>query len=168
MSARVEEGYTLVESVVAMALMALVAGMVTAAYLLAARQFTRWQDRLALVNATHGVSQRLRLDLSQAAAVVLTPDSALALRLADDRPVRYTFAGDTLRRNGLRAHGDDVAVRLLSISGVPEEAEGSPLDSLVRVDVEAYNRAGRLAASVVVAPRAAPDWGEPDLDGPVP
>ncbi|MEO1630591.1 MAG: prepilin-type N-terminal cleavage/methylation domain-containing protein [Bacteroidota bacterium] len=119
---RDEGGYTLIEGVIALALVAVIAVAVFAVYLVAARQVSAWQNQFAATNDVHLIQQRLTTDLRRAQSVVLlspdgvtdvgaepqrlTSDHTLVLVGADSVVTSYTRTDSTWLRNARPTHTD--------------------------------------------------------------
>lgn len=145
-----EGGYTLVEAVVALALVAVIAGTVFAVYLVAARQVASWQAGFAATNELHLIQQRLATDLRQARSVTLrTPEAfeaepgspapltaghALALVGADSTVVTYTRSTTALLRSARPMHGTALTLLAATVERITVDDEGIrvPLESAAR------------------------------------
>ena len=149
-----ESGHTLVETVVAMALLALVIGVTSAAYLFGARQVERWRERLAMTNATHVVSQQMATDLRRSDGWALSEDNVLVLQESAARTITYAVRNHTLYRNGHPMHSGDVQAMPLRFT----ESEGRRLE----VTLKMTGRAGLLESILTSTPRAPRNW-EPRL-----
>jgi hypothetical protein len=116
-----EAGYTLVETSLAIALGAIVLGLVVSAYLFGIDAITRWERSLQIENAAHLAGRRLAADVRAAARAEIREDRLLLHQ--PEETVLYQWGGDTLRRNGALLHPE--SYRCL---GVTVEMEANPLE----------------------------------------
>ncbi len=145
-----EAGYTLVETVVAMALLALVVGVTSVAYLFGARQVELWRERLALTNTIHTVSQQIATDLRRSDGWSPNGDSVLVLQESAAGTITYAMRDHVLYRNGHPMHGGDVRAMPLRVA----EGEGRRLE----VALGMAGRTGPVEAILTSARRAPRSW----------
>ncbi|MEL7169625.1 MAG: prepilin-type N-terminal cleavage/methylation domain-containing protein [Bacteroidota bacterium] len=140
---RDEGGYTLIEGVIALALVAVIAATVFAVYLVAARQVSAWQNQFAATNDVHLIQQRLTTDLRRAQSVVLlspedvtdaedepqplTSEHTLVLVGADSVVTSYTRTDSTWLRNARSTHSDALVLAQATVERFQLENDGALL-----------------------------------------
>lgn len=135
-----ERGYTLIEGVIALALVAVIAATVFAVYLVAARQVAIWQTQFAVTNDLHLIQQRLTTDLRHTHSVavqsrddtaneaealhVLTPEHSLILIGADSTMTTYTRTETAWLRNARPTHRDDLVLARATVQRIYIDDQG--------------------------------------------
>lgn len=149
------EGYTLVETSVALALGLFVVGLAFSTYLFGTRMVGRWQHALETSQAVHGIGRRLHDDVR--AARRIESDGA-SLRLSHpEGTVRYRWDDETLHRNDVAMHPASLRCRDVHVQVEPTD-DGR---SLLRIDLTLAEE-GRSATAhslhLAVATRWAKEW----------
>ncbi|MEL7361469.1 MAG: prepilin-type N-terminal cleavage/methylation domain-containing protein [Bacteroidota bacterium] len=138
---RDEGGYTLIEGVIALALVAVIAATVFAVYLVAARQVSAWQNQFAATNDVHLIQQRLTTDLRRALSVVLlspedvtdaedepqrlTSEHTLVLVGADSVVTSYTRTDSAWLRNARPTHTDALVLTQAAMERAQRDDDGT-------------------------------------------
>lgn len=116
---RHEEGYTLVELLVATGLLLLIAGLTYGVYLFAVKEVVSWRRGLALENSFHLISRQISEDFFQTDSLIAWADEEFVLRLRSGDSVRYVSKNRSLTRNHHPMHGRELFVSSLELA-VPE------------------------------------------------
>ncbi|MEL6612594.1 MAG: prepilin-type N-terminal cleavage/methylation domain-containing protein [Bacteroidota bacterium] len=140
---RDEGGYTLIEGVIALALVAVIAAIVFAVYLLAARQVSAWQIQFAATNDVHLIQQRLTTDLRRAMSIVLlspegssddeaatlrlTPEHILVLVGADSATTSYARTDLAWLRSARPMHSEALVLSQATVERFQLENDGTVL-----------------------------------------
>lgn len=121
-SPRREEGFTILEAMIALLLTSLVVGMAYASYAFLSRFVTRWQGQMTLENTVHRVLRDVTRRAHWADAVH-EEEGGWVLVSQDGSEVTYQHSDGTLLRNGQPMHGDGVDIVEMSLTVVaPSES----------------------------------------------
>lgn len=93
-----ENGYTLVEVLVALAILSVVLSLVSAAFLFAGGRMSAWSDQISFYNNVQIVNDRLYNDLFSAASITYT-DTTLTVTFEHSKQREYGWKGGTLTIN---------------------------------------------------------------------
>ena len=104
-----DDGYTLVELVVALLVMLVLAGFLYSIYLAMTRYVEPWQRTIMVEDQAHLILHRLSADLAYAEQLISEGNGTWTLIYAGDRAVQYSYRDSTLWRNSRRMHGLDAA-----------------------------------------------------------
>jgi prepilin-type N-terminal cleavage/methylation domain-containing protein len=108
-----EEGYTLVEILVALAIMSVVLSLVSVTFIFISGRMAAWDNQISFYNNFHIVNDQLYNDLFMAKSVVHT-DTTLSIELSDNRIRNYTWTKGNLKVNSqpFLADRDSVWIRI--------------------------------------------------------
>jgi type II secretory pathway component PulJ len=138
------EGYTLVELMVALLVALMLGGVLFSVYLVTTKAVEPWRRAITLEDHVHLIVQRLFVDLAYAEQLIPEEGEAWTLTYPSGRVVRYSYRDSSLTRNGRRMHEEALAVVVFRL--VPSRLEtayalrrrDSALDdarSLVQVEI---------------------------------
>lgn len=163
------EGYTLVELMVALLVTLMLGGVLFSVYLATTKWVEPWRREITLEDHTHLIVQRLFTDLAYAEQLIYEDDASWMLTYPSGRVVRYRYQDSSLRRNGRQMH--DQALSVVDFRLVPSRLEtayalrkrDSTLDderSLVQTEIHLalQSRERTLATKTTVALRRHRPW----------
>lgn len=102
---RRDEGFTLVELSVALAIALIITGLAYETYLLTSRMVNRWEHGMTVSNAAHRIARQVIDDVRRAKDASARPrEKALTLIMAPRDTVRYQWTESIVRRNGQPMH----------------------------------------------------------------
>ena len=164
-----DEGYTLVELMVALLLTLMLGGVLFALYLSTTTWVEPWRREIALEDDVHLIVQRLTADLTYAEQLTREDDATWTLTYPSGSIVRYSYQDRSLMRNGRRMH--DAALPAVVFRLVPSRLEtryalrrrDSAMDderSLVQVEIHLalQSRERTLAVATTAALRRHRPW----------
>lgn len=133
-----QQGFTLVELVMAMLMVALLGTVIGSVYLYSSRWFDRWQKDLQLENSAHQLMNLLLDDLRYSNRLVPESDSLWKIEYGDGQTVKYLLNGNRLLRDTSAVLGDDVEVEIFNVSASSTNSEDlyvDQLSGLVRINI---------------------------------
>ena len=95
-----EDGYTMVEMLVAITIVSIVIAMVGSVFIFVSRQMKKWDENTRFYNEYHLVQNQVFWDVLRAEEIVVT-DSNLVLGNGEDSYDEYSLDNSPLKRNGL-------------------------------------------------------------------
>ena len=104
-----EDGYTLIELVVALLVALVLSSVLFAVHLATTQWVVPWQREVELENHMHIMAQRLVADLAQAEQLI-SDGSAWTLTYRSGRAVAYRYEEGALLRNELPMHAEGLRV----------------------------------------------------------
>jgi prepilin-type N-terminal cleavage/methylation domain-containing protein len=120
-----EEGYTLAELLIVIALSGIIMYLLAMVYLFGHSYFTNWNNRLKLVNTMHVVTIGLSEDIRLARVVSLTRENRIVLTDKRGNYKEYLFEDGILTANELQVNTAGVRIVELSFRA-PEREEEAP------------------------------------------
>ena len=105
-----DDGYTLVELMVALLVMLMFGGVLFSVYLATTKWVEPWHREITLEDHAHLIVQRLFADLAYTEQLVYENDETWVLTYPSGRVVRYSYRDSSLTRNGRRMHDQALAV----------------------------------------------------------
>jgi prepilin-type N-terminal cleavage/methylation domain-containing protein len=145
-----DDGFTLVETLVALAVAATATLLIGGAYLAVTRAVWVWQDDIRLAGALHVGLERLAVDLYEATELVVS-DSSAVIRLAGGDTVAYAVHDGVLLRDSRPMH-DSTLAAVLRIEGDLAVA------GLFRVHLRLNGRRRSSEGELAIVPRRPPPW----------
>lgn len=115
------EGYTLVELMVALLVTLMLGGVLFSVYLATTKWVEPWRREITLEDHAHLIVQRLFADLAYAEQVIHEDDETWTLAYPSGRVVRYSYRDSSLTRNGRRMQ--DQALSVVDFRLVPSRLE---------------------------------------------
>lgn len=108
-----EEGYTLVEILVALAIMSVVLSLVSVTFIFVSGRMAAWDNQISFYNNFHIVNDQLYNDLFRAESMVHT-DTTLSIELSDNRIRNYAWTKGAFKVNSqpFLADRDSVWIRI--------------------------------------------------------
>lgn len=103
------QGYTLIELLIAMLITLTLGGVLFSVYVTSMRYVEPWRREVLLENHAHLIVQRLAVDLVHAEQLIDEGDKAWTLTYASGRIVHYSYQDSVLRRNDRRMHDERLA-----------------------------------------------------------
>lgn len=151
-----EEGYTLVELMVALVVTLVLGALLASIYVAVTRHVVVWQRAVALENEAHLMVQRLGADLFAAKRFAFEAERRTwMLADADGRTVRYRHRDGRLDRNGCRMHDASLAVIDFRLTALQDEAHDPPL---IGLHLSVKNRERTLTFATAVTLRQPRPW----------
>src|SRR5690554_3251520 len=95
-----EEGYTLVEILMTLAILSVVLSLVSISFIFVSGRMAAWDNQISFYNNFHIVNDQLYNDLLRAEAMAHT-DTTLSIELSDDRNRTYSWTKGTLKINAI-------------------------------------------------------------------
>jgi len=96
-----EDGYTVVEILVALTLLAIITAVVGSVFIFTARQMNNWRDTVNTTNELHITTERLYHDILVSNDIMFT-DSLLMLSLPTKGQITYSGIDYSLQRNAVQ------------------------------------------------------------------
>jgi len=148
-----EDGFTLVETSVALLVASLAVGLCLGAYVFSVRVVSNWEMQMAYDRARHVVADRLARDALATVTVhpTPTPDGVAGWTLVQTKAstATYLLRGGRLTRNGISLHGEKVRVADFDLRMSSPQKATRPTASSVVSGAEALSiRRKRLVAMV--------------------
>ncbi len=115
------QGYTLVELLIALLITLVLGGVLFSVYLSSIRYVEPWRREVSLENHTHLIVQRLATDLAHAEQLIDEGNKTWTLTFVSGRMVRYSYQDSVLMRNDRRMH--DSLLSAVAFHLVPSRLE---------------------------------------------
>jgi|TARA_R110001599_G_scaffold150929_3_gene335317 prepilin-type N-terminal cleavage/methylation domain-containing protein len=120
-----EDGYTLVEVLVAITIISIVLGIASTVFVFANGQLSRWSSDVAYYNNLHIAQSQIYKDVMRADEVVFT-DSSLVVQMGE-REKRYNWVDGRVHLNGidLSDSENEIDSMYIRLSNVDQQVESS-------------------------------------------
>ena len=105
-----QQGFTVVETIMGLGIMAILATLVFLTLLYALTYFGRWQAGIMIENKSQLIAQRISQDVRYASKITATSDTTWIISQPDDHQTIYAIQDNILHRNGLPLHQEDLRV----------------------------------------------------------
>ena len=162
---RPQQGYTIIESVVGLALMAMLATLIFFALVQTLGYFTTWQTGIALENKAQLIASRISLDVRYASRVVPSDINTWTVYQRDGKQIAYAIEDSTLFRNGLPMHNADIYTTRIQLE-LPQSDDIT--DRLLLEGSHIHVALATLKDSIVIdtfiSPRKTYTWSQNQLD----
>jgi len=112
-----EDGYTVVEILVALTLLTIISTIVGSVFIFTARQMNNWRESVNSINEVHIVTERLYRDALHSNQIQAT-DTNLVFNHPGNRSIQYSNLNHNLIRNRVRLsdQGDSLYFKEINIS----------------------------------------------------
>ena len=108
-----EDGYTVVEILVALTIVSIILGIVGTVFIFVSVQIHKWDKSVEFYNEFHVIQQQLTHDFIKAEEVIVT-DSLLIITHESDKIVTYTLNDAKLKRKGKFISNSDTLLLLMN------------------------------------------------------
>ncbi|MCR9133490.1 MAG: prepilin-type N-terminal cleavage/methylation domain-containing protein [bacterium] len=107
-----EDGYTVVEILVALTLLTIISTIVGSVFIFTARQMNNWRESVNTINESQITTERLYRD-ALLSNYISKADSNLVFKFSDGRTTQYSNLNHALTRNGIPIsdHGDSLYIK---------------------------------------------------------
>jgi len=112
-----EDGYTVVEILVALTLLTIISAIVGSVFIFTARQMNNWRESVNSINEVHIVTERLYRDALRSNQIQAT-DTNLVFNHPGNRSIQYSNLNHNLIRNRIQLsdQGDSLYFKVINIS----------------------------------------------------
>ncbi|MEX2345033.1 MAG: prepilin-type N-terminal cleavage/methylation domain-containing protein [Balneolaceae bacterium] len=165
-----EEGFSLVEVLVVIALTGIVMWLTFAVYLFGQRYFVNWNQNLSLQNELHVIIQGITEDVYRAERIAGFGEEELILKMDDQNERVYHVKDDTLFRNTRSLPGTSIALAAFRVAAKNNDAKnvsGSDKTetgkvSLFEISLSLTNGTDTLSTTRAVHLRKPSNWNVSD------
>lgn len=107
-----EDGYTVIEILVALTLLTIISTIVGSVFIFTARQINNWRESVNTINESQITTERLYRD-ALLSNYISNADSNLAFKFSDGRTTQYSNLNHALTRNGISIsdHWDSLYIK---------------------------------------------------------
>lgn len=157
-----EDGYTLVEVLVAITIISIVLGIASTVFVFANRQLTQWSSDVAYYNNLHIAQSQIYKDVLRADEVVFT-GSSLVVQM-DERERRYNWVDGRLHLNGKDLSDSENEIDSMYILQSNGNQQVESTSRKISWKVVQVSRKRKIEISQIVQPRNPVYWKPMDRE----